>query len=92
MLVGVLVAVAVGVAVGAIAEYQKSYAIQEETKLRKKVDGLKQNFISLMSHDLKTPVAKISGLADNILLKLDPQNIDLKKKHASTNGCDSGVK
>lgn len=63
----------------AIAEYQKSYAIQEETKLRKKVDGLKQNFISLMSHDLKTPVAKISGLADNILMKLEPQNVDLKK-------------
>jgi signal transduction histidine kinase len=63
----------------AIAEYQKSYAIQEETKLRKKVDGLKQNFISLMSHDLKTPVAKISGLADNILLKLDPQNVEMKK-------------
>lgn len=63
----------------AIAEYQKSYAIQEETKLRKKVDGLKQNFISLMSHDLKTPVAKISGLADNILMKLDPQNTDMKK-------------
>lgn len=63
----------------AIAEYQKSYAIQEETKLRKKVDGLKQNFISLMSHDLKTPVAKISGLADNVIMKLDPQNIEMKK-------------
>jgi len=51
----------------AISEYQKSYAIQEETKLLKKVENLKQNFISLMSHDLKTPVAKIAGLADNIL-------------------------
>jgi signal transduction histidine kinase len=30
----------------------------------KKVDKLKQNFISLMSHDLKTPVAKIAGIAD----------------------------
>ncbi len=30
----------------------------------KKVDRLKQNFISLMSHDLKTPVAKIAGIAD----------------------------
>lgn len=48
----------------AIAEYQRRYAIQEETKLLKKVENLKQNFISLMSHDLKTPVAKIAGLAD----------------------------
>jgi signal transduction histidine kinase len=48
----------------AIGEYQRRFAIQEETKLVKKVENLKQNFISLMSHDLKTPVAKIAGLAD----------------------------
>jgi signal transduction histidine kinase len=48
----------------AIGEYQRRYAIQEETKMLKQVDNLKQNFISLMSHDLKTPVAKIAGLAD----------------------------
>ncbi|ATH09385.1 hypothetical protein BIY24_15990 [Halobacteriovorax marinus] len=48
----------------AIGEYQRRYAIQEETKLLKKVENLKQNFISLMSHDLKTPVAKIAGMAD----------------------------
>lgn len=63
----------------AIAEYQRSYAIQEETKLRKKVDGLKQNFISLMSHDLKTPVAKITGLAENIMMKLEPGHVDIRK-------------
>ena len=39
----------------AIGEYQTRYAIQEEAKLIRKVDNLKQNFISLMSHDLKTP-------------------------------------
>lgn len=48
----------------AIGEYQTRYAMQEETKVLKKVDKLKQNFISLMSHDLKTPVAKIAGIAD----------------------------
>jgi len=48
----------------AIGEYQRRFAIQEETKLLKKVENLKQNFISLMSHDLKTPVAKIAGMAD----------------------------
>ncbi|MBL6988207.1 MAG: CHASE2 domain-containing protein [Bacteriovoracaceae bacterium] len=51
----------------AIAEYQRRFAIQEETILLKKVEGLKRNFISLMSHDLKTPVAKIAGIADNML-------------------------
>jgi len=63
----------------AIAEYQTRFAIQEETKLIKKVDHLKQNFISLMSHDLKTPVAKISGIAESILLKLPPDSLTIKK-------------
>lgn len=58
----------------AIEEYQTRYAIQEETKLLKQVDNLKQNFISLMSHDLKTPVAKIAGIADILKLKFNNSN------------------
>ncbi len=53
----------------AIGEYQRRYAIQEETKLLKRVEDLKQNFISLMSHDLKTPVAKVAGVADNLIMR-----------------------
>ena len=55
----------------AIGEYQTRYAIQEESKAFKKVDKLKQNFISLMSHDLKTPVAKIAGIADILQVQYD---------------------
>jgi signal transduction histidine kinase len=62
----------------AIGEYQRRYAIQEETKLLKQVESLKQNFISLMSHDLKTPVAKIAGLAD-IMLQQNKSNFDIAK-------------
>jgi len=51
----------------AIIEYQHRYKIQQESDLLKKVDNLKQNFISLMSHDLKTPVAKIAGVADILI-------------------------
>lgn len=63
----------------AIEEYQTRYAIQEETKLLKQVDNLKQNFISLMSHDLKTPVAKIAGIADILKIKFDntPEQTEL---------------
>lgn len=63
----------------AIEEYQTRYAIEEETKLLKQVDNLKQNFISLMSHDLKTPVAKIAGIADILKLKFDnsPEQVEL---------------
>ncbi|HXH75286.1 MAG TPA: ATP-binding protein [Bacteriovoracaceae bacterium] len=63
----------------AIEEYQTRYAIQEETKLLKQVDNLKQNFISLMSHDLKTPVAKIAGIADILNIKFNntPEQVEL---------------
>ena len=63
----------------AIEEYQTRYAIQEESKLLKQVDNLKQNFISLMSHDLKTPVAKIAGIADILKIKYEnnPEQIEL---------------
>jgi signal transduction histidine kinase len=55
----------------AIEEYQTRYAFQEEAKLLKQVDNLKQNFISLMSHDLKTPVAKIAGIVDILKIKFN---------------------
>ncbi len=62
----------------AIGEYQRRYAIQEEAKLLKKVESLKQNFISLMSHDLKTPVAKIAGIAD-VTLQDAKGNVEVTK-------------
>ncbi len=58
----------------AIGEYQRRYAIQEEAKLLKRVEDLKQNFISLMSHDLKTPVAKVAGVADNLIMRYGPKS------------------
>ena len=63
----------------AIGEYQRRFAIQEEAKLLKKVEKLKQNFLSLMSHDLKTPVAKIAGVADN-LYHLGQHSPEIKEK------------
>ncbi|MCB9094839.1 MAG: CHASE2 domain-containing protein [Halobacteriovoraceae bacterium] len=62
----------------AIAEYQSRYAIEEETKILKQVENLKQNFISLMSHDLKTPVAKIAGMADILRLKIGEDHPEKK--------------
>ena len=62
----------------AVVEYQRRFAIQEETVLLKKIEDLKRNFISLMSHDLKTPVAKIAGIAD-ILHKQYKADTNLSK-------------
>lgn len=63
----------------AIGEYQRRFAIQEEAKILKKVEKLKQNFLSLMSHDLKTPVAKIAGVADN-LYHQNSNNPEIREK------------
>lgn len=63
----------------AIGEYQRRFAIQEEAKLLKQVEKLKQNFLSLMSHDLKTPVAKIAGVADN-MYQQHRENPDVREK------------
>jgi len=65
----------------AIGEYQRRYAFQEEAKLLKKVENLKQNFISLMSHDLKTPVAKIAGIADVALNASEVKGSEELKKN-----------
>lgn len=79
LLVTVFVVYYIWIPFRAIGEYQRRFAIQEETKLLKKVENLKQNFISLMSHDLKTPVAKIQGLADT-LIRQYPQDPEIKNR------------
>jgi len=79
LVVTVFVVFYIGSPFRAIGEYQRRNAIQEEAKIYKKVEKLKQNFLSLMSHDLKTPVAKIAGLADN-LYHQNQANPDIKEK------------
>ncbi len=48
---------------------KKSWLLEQEQKSMRELEQLKQNFISLISHDLKTPVAKIQGVVDRLLLK-----------------------
>ena len=50
-----------------IIENRRSWEIYQKHKLLKQVEELKTNFISMMSHDLKTPIARILGMADVIL-------------------------
>ena len=42
----------------AIDENKEAFALEEESRLLKEVEELKRNFMNLMSHDLKTPIAK----------------------------------
>lgn len=47
-----------------IRENRKSWEYQQKNRLLKQVDEMKSNFLNMMSHDLKTPLARIQGMVD----------------------------
>jgi signal transduction histidine kinase len=51
-----------------IRENRRSWEYYQKNKILTQVEELKSNFLKLVSHDLKTPLAKIQGMAE-ILLK-----------------------
>jgi len=62
-----------------ISESKKSWQYQQKNELLLQVEELKNNFISMMSHDLKTPLARIQGMAEMASVKkqnLDPQQCE----------------
>lgn len=59
-----------------IVENRRSWEYYQKNQLLSQVEELKTNFISMMSHDLKTPIARIQGMTDMILsdaVMLSPQ-------------------
>lgn len=52
-----------------IVEYKKRWEYQRRSELLTQVEELKTNFLSLITHDLKTPVARIQGLSETLLHK-----------------------
>jgi signal transduction histidine kinase len=56
-----------------IREYQKRFDYQKKNEILLQVEELKTNFLSLVTHDLKTPVARIQGLSEMLLADLDPK-------------------
>ena len=63
-----------------LREYRKRYQIEQKNKLLMQVEELKNNFMSLVTHDLKTPVAKIQGLAEVVLSKATDRLNDRDKE------------
>ena len=65
---------------------RKNWLLQQEQKYLQELEQLKNNFVSLISHDLKTPIAKIQAIADRLLTQhpLHEFEKDLKSvRHSS---------
>lgn len=58
-----------------IKENRLSWEYYQRNKLLKQVEELKMNFISMMSHDLKTPIARIQGMTEVILGDSQPLSV-----------------
>lgn len=48
---------------------QKTWRLEQERRYLLEIEQLKNNFVSMMSHDLKTPIAKIQGIVDRLLVQ-----------------------
>lgn len=63
-----------------IVENRKSWEYYQKNRLLTQVEELKTNFLSMMSHDLKTPIARIQGMTD--IVTHDPNPLSPKQKEA----------
>lgn len=71
------------------SEHRKRYALEKENRVLLEVEEMKTNFIQLVTHDLKTPVARIQGLTEQLKRtlaeKLDSRDRDLIQHLLSAN-------
>lgn len=59
---------------------RENFHLQQEQKYLAELEQLKNNFVSLISHDLKTPIAKIQAIVDRLMTQHqeDELGTDLK--------------
>ena len=63
-----------------IIENRRSWEYYQKNSMLTKVEELKTNFLKMMSHDLKTPLARIQGMADIVLQ--NEENLNPGQKQA----------
>jgi signal transduction histidine kinase len=50
------------------SQEKEQWALKRETEFLRELDDLKNHFLSLVSHDLKTPIARIQSLLEQLLM------------------------
>ncbi len=50
---------------------RRTWRLEEEQRYLTEIEQLKTNFVSMMSHDLKTPIAKIQAICDRLISSPD---------------------
>jgi signal transduction histidine kinase len=70
------------------------WSLERESVFFNQVEEMKTNFLSLFSHDLKTPLAKIIGIVDTLRAKTTDPEIakELEKIHQSSRELDRYIK
>ena len=79
-LVGIFVGYYLVVPYRLIREYKKRWDYQKKNEILTQVEEMKTNFMYLVTHDLKTPVARIQGLAEVLLRKSADRLIEKDKE------------
>ena len=69
---------------------RREWEIEQESDNLKRLDELRNNFLSLVSHDLKTPIAKMQGGLERVIRNdfgiLNPAQREAVEKILSANG------